>query len=193
MTRTIGLLGPAGAGKSSVAEYLERCYGAKRYSLAGPLKEIAMRTLDLTHDQCWGTQAQKETVDPRYGFSPRWFLQRLGTEGCRAVLGDKIWTQTCLTAISRDRVDFAVIEDVRFMNEAEAILFDTSYGRTGQVWRLVPPAQTDSIDTGTHASESEWRRAPFSREIVPNARGLKELFGLVDDACASLGIRQVSQ
>src|SRR5690349_10218769 len=99
MTRIIGLLGGAGAGKSTIASYLVEKYGAKRYRLAGLLKEIARRTLDLTVEQVDGTQAQKEAVDERYGFSPRWFLQRLGTEGVRATLGQDFWTRALMAQI----------------------------------------------------------------------------------------------
>lgn len=186
MTVTIGLLGPAGAGKSSVAKYLEERYGARRYSLATPLKDIAQRTLGFTDDQLYGTQEQKEAVDPRYGFSCRWFLQRLGTEGCRAVLDANVWTDACLRRIMAERPDVAVIEDVRFRNEANAVMTAPS---VGYVWRLVPPADEDAaarVDgAGVHASELEWMTASADLEVRPLKRGLDELFALVEDAARS--------
>lgn len=197
----IGLLGPAGAGKSSIAGYLEKHYGAKRYSLAGPLKEIAKRTLGFTDDQLYGTQEQKETVDPRFGFSPRWFLQRLGTEGCRAVLGADIWTQACLKRIEEERPTIAVIEDVRFVNEARIVsgrrgFFADGLGGEveyeGHVWRIIPPqdatADARVAGAGAHASEEEWRRAKADFVITPQARGLDELYKLVDEAARWYGL-----
>lgn len=189
MTTIIGLLGPAGAGKSSVAGYLVEHYGAKRYSLATPLKEIAKRTLDFTDEQLYGTQEQKEAIDPRYGFSCRKFLQRLGTEGCRAVLGPDVWTQACLRQIREDKPDVAVIEDLRFVNEAAAIQEEdrnrTGYA-IGYVWRLRPPEDGESlaraVAAGNHASESEWLEAPADLEIAPKRRGLEELFEFADAA-----------
>ena len=180
MTIIIGLLGPAGAGKSTVAGHLERKYGAKRYSLAGPLKEIAKRTLEFSDEQLYGTQEQKEAVDPRYGFSCRFFLQRLGTEGCRAVLGEDVWTQACLDKIYRDKPELAIVEDVRFMNEANLLLTDAAY-----VWRLHPPvdptADVRAAAAGAHASEAQWRDAPASHEIAPCVRGIEILLALADD------------
>lgn len=188
-TIIIGLLGPAGAGKSSVAGYLAEQYGAVRYSLAAPLKEIAMRTLDLSHEQCWGTQAQKEADDPRYGFSPRWFLQRLGTEGIRHVFGPDVWTRLCLEKIAADQPLLAVVEDVRFVNEAKIIrgLRHGNITGFGYVWRLECPARETAAD-GAHASESEWVKAPHDYVVAPAERGLPLLFSLIDDACRSFKI-----
>jgi hypothetical protein len=182
----IGLLGPAGAGKSTVAGHLEKRYGAKRYSLAWPLKEIAARTLQFTYEQLFGTQEQKEAVDPRYGFSARWFLQRLGTEGCRAVLGEDVWTRACLDKIYREKPTIAVVEDVRFVNEAAAIQHPTC---AGYVWRLNPPDDAVAVarveGAGSHSSESEWRLASADLEVRPRARGIPELLELADDAAKS--------
>lgn len=183
-TRIIGLLGPAGAGKSSVAEFLEQEYGVERYSLAAPLKEIARRTLDFTEAQVYGTQAEKEAVDPRYGFSPRWFLQRLGTEGIRHVLSADVWVKLCLDRIKAGTPAVAVIEDVRFINEVDAIRFcwrsapDVSIH--GEVWRLESPGR-EAVTTAdaSHASEAEWSQAPYDVLIRPKKRGLEELFALV--------------
>ena len=191
MTIIIGLLGPAGAGKTTVAAHLEKHYGARRYSLAGPLKDIARRVLGFSHEQLYGTQEQKETDDPRYGFSARWFLQKLGTEGCRAVLGDDVWTRACLLAIERDAPAVAVIEDVRFKNEADAIV-ETG----GFVWRLCPPGDAETATraaaAGRHASETEWRDAYASVEYVPAERGLESLFGFADAACQICGVEKTS-
>lgn len=205
-TIIIGLLGPAGAGKSSIAKYLVEHYGAKVYSLAGPLKEIAKRTLDFSDEQLYGTQEQKEAIDPRYGFSCRSFLQRLGTEGCRAVLGDDVWTKACLDKIERERPPVAVIDDVRFKNEAALIsgrrcwLPSLGYDHAedgqptiaGTVWRVEPPLDARTAEravaAGEHASEREWREAKSDYVIAPTARGLEELFRLVDHGATWLGL-----
>jgi len=121
MTTIIGTCGPAGSGKSTVASHLVERYGAGRYAFADPLKQLCIRTLDFAHEQLNGTQAQKEAVDPRYGFSARWFIQRLGTEGVRTVLGPDFWWRYALARISIDAPDLAVIEDVRFVNEADGV------------------------------------------------------------------------
>ncbi len=191
MTVIVGLLGGAGAGKSSVAGYLAERYGAARYSLARPLKEIAKRALGFSDEQVYGTQEQKEAVDERYGFSPRWFLQKLGTEGIRAVFGADVWTKLCLETIGRDAPLLAVIEDVRFVNESRAIT-KMSYGTfvqgvKGLVWRLECPDRETAADA-SHASESEWMLADFHHVLSPAKRGLDELFGLVDDACLKFTI-----
>lgn len=184
MPLVIGLCGPAGAGKSSIAEYLEDVYGAKRYSLAEPLKEIAARALDFTHEQLYGTQEQKEAVDPRYGFSPRWFLQKLGTDGCRAVLGADLWVSTLLRRIRDEAPKYAVVEDVRFPNEANAIrgLFGTY--QEGTVWRLYPPHAV----TSAHESERAWADCVADYEFVPFKKGIEPLFQFANATAIRCGM-----
>lgn len=187
----IALMGPAGSGKSTIAQFLVERYGAKRYAFAGPLKEVARRTLDFTPEQVYGTQEQKEAADARYGFSPRWFLQRLGTEGARVVFGDDFWTRTALDQIRRDALladavarpgapSIAVIEDARFANEAAAVRALAAPLR-GLVWRLDPPADSPAPDAATaqHASEIGWREAPHDAVIAPPQRGLVTLCAIV--------------
>lgn len=195
LTAVVALIGPAGAGKSTVANYLVKKYGAQRYSFAEPLKEVAKRTLGFTEQQMYGTQEEKEAKDPRYGFSPRWFLQRLGTDGCRAVFGQDFWTKMCLDIIYRQNPALAVIEDCRFIDEAEMVLYSPRVN--GFVWRLRPPADEEALEralsAGVHASELEWASAPASLELAPNTRGASELKALVDIAMEGIPLRNAAK
>ena len=186
MTLLIGIFGPAGAGKSSVANYLVEKYGAKRYSFATALKLCAQRTLDFTDEQVFGTQAQKETIDPRYGFTPRWFLQRLGTEGCRKTFGEDFWVKQTMQIIYADKQPIAVIDDARFLSEADAVHnFALADIHHSSFWRLESPGRETS-DPGTHASEREWMDVTYDMLLKPTARGLDELFALVDGCMQEL-------
>ncbi len=192
LTTTIAICGPAGSGKSTVANYLVEKYGAVRYGFATPLKEMVKRALQLTDDQVYGTQEQKEAIDPRYGRSARWFLQRIGTDGCRAVFGEDFWTKQCLDMIWRQNRSIAVIEDLRFINEAEAVLLDPR--ANGFVWRLHPPADAETAKyaagAGQHASEQEWRVLQASLEFSPGSRGVEQLYAMVDEAMTMIPVRQ---
>lgn len=187
----IALCGPAGSGKSTVATHLVEKYGAVRYGFATPLKEMVKRALDFTDEQVYGTQEQKEAVDPRYGHSPRWFLQRIGTEGCRATFGEDFWTKQAIDTIYRQNPRLAVIEDMRFINESEAVLLDPRIN--GFVWRLHPVADTISeayaTSAGTHKSEEQWRELQANLEITPMARGIPELIELVNQAMKMVPLR----
>lgn len=160
MTLILGLLGPAGAGKSTVAEYLCKTYGARRFSFASPLKEMARRIWEFSDDQLFGTQAQKEAVDPRWNMSPRTALQKLGTDACRSILGPDIWVDATLRMIADIAPRVAVIDDVRFINEATKIR-----AAGGIIWRLECPNRVSSAGT-VHPSEVEWAHAPFDRKII---------------------------
>lgn len=187
----IALMGPAGSGKSTVAQHLVEKYGAVRYGFATPLKEMVKRALDFTDAQVYGTQEEKEAVDPRYGHSPRWFLQRIGTDGCRAVFGEDFWTKQCLEMIVRQNPRLAVIEDCRFINEAERVYYEPRF--SGFVWRLHPVgdeiALERAIGAGLHESETQWAYAPANLEIKPKKRGIQELLALVDKAMEMVPLR----
>lgn len=191
MTTLIALCGPAGSGKSTVATYLVEKYGAKRYGFATPLKEMVKKALMFTDEQVYGTQEQKEAVDPRYGHSPRWFLQRIGTEGCRAVFGVDFWTNQTIDIIERESPYLAVIDDMRFENEAQAV---SAFG--GHVWRLWPVTDSIALEraaaAGSHASEEQWKQLTADLEIQPQKRGIDELLKSVDCAMALLDIQPTS-
>ena len=122
----IGLTGFAGAGKSTVANYLVEQHGFTRLSFAAPLKKM-LRTLDpilgmgnvrLSHlDQMgWPEQQIKESG---YGDEYRRLLQVLGTDCIRAV-DPHFWVDAATEQMEDDNGKY-VFDDVRFPNEAEVI------------------------------------------------------------------------
>lgn len=172
--KIIGLLGGAGAGKSTVAAYLRDSYGAKVYTLAKPLKQLVGLAFELTDDQLYGSQESKEAVDPRYNVSPRWLLQRLGTQGIRTVFGEDVWVNLCLKNIRNDAPRLAVIDDVRFENESAHIRM-----AQGVVWRLNSTRKYSNADQ-THQSEAEWLKAPYDDRITHDGENLALLLAKVD-------------
>jgi len=128
----LGLLAQAGHGKTTVARHLAAAHGARVRSLAGPMKRAMQRVFGLSDAQVWGTQEDKEAVDPRYGFSPRWLLQRMGTEGLRAEFGSDVHHRALARVLREEAATHAaaeattplplfVIDDVRFPDDAAFI------------------------------------------------------------------------
>jgi len=104
------------------------------FSFADPLKMAAIQLFGLTEEQCYGTDEEKNTpinikwedvptggTSPSKGFmTAREFLQCFGTDICRKIRSD-IWTTNCIRRIKDSGTDLAIIPDVRFPNEVEAI------------------------------------------------------------------------
>lgn len=191
-TTVVALMGPAGSGKSTAAKHLVERYGARAYSFAQPLKEMARALWGFTDAQLYGTQAEKEAIDPRWNMSPRVALQKLGTDACRRHLGDDIWTRACLERIVRERPQLAVIEDLRFENEAKAVLalqYRSDIPITGIVVKLECPDRQSSTDE-VHASEREWRTALYTTCLsVTRAEGVTVLQQRLDEHLGALGVR----
>lgn len=151
-TVVIAFLARAGSGKSMAAKHLIHRHGAARVSFAGPLKELAKRLLDLSEDQVYGHL--KETLDDRYGMTPRVFLQRLGNEA-RDIIGPRVWIDAALNAIERTSNRLVVIDDCRYVNEAEAIASLTN----GHVIKIESPDRDSQADPN-HPSEAEVDKVP---------------------------------
>lgn len=192
----IGLCGPAGSGKSTASAYLARVHGAKVYAFATPLKQIVGNAFNLSYHQLYGTQAEKEAKDERYNVSPRWLMQRIGTDGIRHVLGETFWANLIMADIDKDRPKLAVIEDVRFESEATTVRFHTSvrysarstipvHQRDGFVWRIENPWQ---VATDDHPSESEWESCPYDHVLTPIEKTPEALYREIDRACHAFGI-----
>jgi len=150
----IGLLGGEGAGKTTAAKYLEDKYDAVRYTLADPLKQLIMNAFEMSREQLYGTQEQKNTIDPRYNVSPRWLMRRIGTEGIRKVFGEHFWVEQTLNFIREDTPWLAVIDDVRFISESEDL---KNFGQA----RIIKLVNQNKPRVSGHQSEEEWDLAPY--------------------------------
>lgn len=118
----IGLSGKSGSGKSTAADYLTLGYGYQQFAFADALKDAAGVAFGFSEEQLDGVL--KEVIDTRWGVSPRWCMQWLGTEILRSR-----WPDIWIRHLRQDILDFlslngqkpVVVTDVRFRDEAEAL------------------------------------------------------------------------
>tara|TARA_B100001778_G_C18594892_1_gene634169 strand:- start:967 stop:1692 length:726 start_codon:yes stop_codon:yes gene_type:complete len=98
----------------------------KIYHFADPLKSIAVELFDLKPEQVYGSDEEKNTSTPytqngwKHQMTAREFLQYFGTEVMRDIK-DSIWVDYTMKRIAREQSSVAVIPDVRFPNEINAI------------------------------------------------------------------------
>lgn len=165
----IGISGRKRHGKDVVSTILAEHYGAHRLAFADELKRVAMGLWDLSFEQVYGDDKHKETVDERWGISPRVLMQLLGTEVGRNI-HKETWVRKAFSIIRKAHAgesvtlpdmtarcfrdfqfssdqDVWTIPDARFQSEAEAIK-----ANGGIVIKVVRPS---IISTDSHASETE--------------------------------------
>ena len=134
----VAFTGKAGAGKDTAAKVLSRILAEEykasvtHYKLTAPIKSFVRQVFGWTEDHIEGDL--KETLNSK-GFSPRVAMQRLGTEWGRHLDKD-IWVNYLLRKIQAEhgefihrdspvwckQKNFQLLSDLRFKNEAEAVL-----------------------------------------------------------------------
>lgn len=157
--KIIGLTGPAGCGKSTVADILsmDDGFGFIEESFARPLREFVASVC------CWSFENVERTKEERTpklcNRSPREVMQLMGTEFARNMIGPDIWIRALESRIQRmqnfvDTYDPRVtpvaewwspklasghlqfvVSDVRFPNEA------TWVREHGELWHLTRPGK----------------------------------------------------
>lgn len=164
----IAISGKKRHGKDSVSKILEQ-WGVHRLAFADHLKWLAMRTWDLSFEQVYGDDL-KEVVDERWGITPRFILQQLGTQVGRNI-HEMTWVRKAFDTIDRahrgeevvlpnlvsrkfEETQFAEgwadrwgIPDCRFPGEADAVK-----AKGGIVIKVVRPSL---VSNDSHASETE--------------------------------------
>lgn len=191
MIHAIALLANAGAGKTTVAKFLHDRYDVEIVSLATPLKAFAKAVMNFTDKQLYGTQAEKERIDPRYGMSARTFVKKAGTEGLRECFWPTIHVDGLMRTLEREESEefdqMYCVDDCRFLNEA------TEFGevnasiekphRTAVIKLICTDAPPVDL---SHRSEAEIALVPpehiAATVVSSRAQGLEHLFSEVEKA-----------
>lgn len=159
MTLLVGFCGPEGAGKSTAAHIVSELTGGTILPFAAPLKAM-IAALGVPHGCIYGTQAEKEMpLAMLGGKTARHAMQTLGTEWGRQCMGADFWRDAWL-AKADTMGDVVIADDVRFPNEAEAIL-----SRGGCVFKLLG-SPNDMQRVARHASEA-FAALPCTA-VIPN-------------------------
>lgn len=138
----------------------------KVYHFADYLKQICVDLFDLKPEQVYGTDEDKNTLTPHLAegttlqgknvldnvhMTAREFLQYLGTDVMRRIK-DAVWVDATINLINKEQPSIAVIPDVRFKNEVQAI-----HKAGGKVVRL----DRNLLDSD-HVCESSLDRHKFN-------------------------------
>jgi len=163
----IGVTGKARSGKDTVAEMIKKHLGNNNptaiKSFATPMKRFG--------DICFGWNdaiIEKEVVDARFGFSPREFYQKMGTEFMRDMMGEDTWVKIMKSRIDNlpKHITYVIIPDVRFDNEAQ---FIRDNGGT-----LIEVIREDGDSVRGHVSENGVKR-DLVHHLLENNGSLEEL------------------
>lgn len=201
--KIIGVCGFQGAGKDTIADYLQNFHQFRRESFAGTLKDAVASIFGwdriLLEGRTKEAREWREQVDPWWAarlsmptLTPRWVLQYWGTEVARRGFHDNIWISSLENKI-RNSKDHIVVSDCRFPNEISSI--KNAGGSIIWVQRGPLPdwyddallANTGSIIginnmklRGVHASEWAWLGDEFDM-IIHNNGSIIELYNQLTD------------
>jgi cytidylate kinase len=156
----IGLTGPAGSGKSTIAKFLVNHENFCELSFAAPLYDMVAAMLAMSRENLVGMLENRDVKDQPMkqlcDRSPRHVLQTLGTEWGRNLIHPDIWVHAVRNrlawieeTLSHEFVG-VVISDVRFPNEAE---FVRNHGSLVHVRNDGSP-HVAKINVREHISES---------------------------------------
>ena len=167
--RLIGITGAAGAGKDTVKTLLKETMYLElsTYSFASPIYDTVMNLFGWTIVQLQDREF-KETIDPKWGFSPRRAMQLLGTEFGRELRED-IWIHFARVLLDSPFNSGLIVSDVRFENEAAFIRENG-----GTLLHIVRPYNPNAI-AATHASEGGVQFVEGTDHLIINDGTLEDL------------------
>lgn len=143
----VGLCGRARAGKSVAARHLVEKHGFVELSFAEPLRAFIR---DLLGVDAGTLENIKDAPHPLLcDKTPRYAMQRLGTEWGRHTISNTLWIDVCMrkAQVALAEGKDVVISDIRFDNEAAQV---KELG--GTILKILRP-DAPMIGTATHPSE----------------------------------------
>lgn len=174
LPKLIAICGAKRSGKDTIAMHLVSKHGYERLALADPIKSVVGLLFGFTDAQM--ETDDKETIDERWGVSPRAALQFFGTEVMQYKIqellpgiGRLFWTRCLVNKIDPGKT--YVISDVRFHHECDALREAGAF-----VIKLDRPSVQSS---DAHASEVEQRDIAGDAYIT-NDGGIEGLLSKVD-------------
>ncbi len=115
----IGIAGPAGVGKTSIARQFEKEEGFMIMSYAQPLKAALTALTGFPME--FFTDIKLKETPLEFGKSPREMMQLMGTEFVREMISEDFWTWRMRQRIESLPTANIVIDDIRFDNEAQLV------------------------------------------------------------------------
>jgi len=180
----IAITGYKQSGKDTIASHIVKKYGYTRSAFADPIREACKIFFGWDDSHFFGEL--KEVVDVRWGFSPRQFMQWLGTEAVQFHLGDafpsfkdlvgrKFWVNRLIQHCKQNQLENVVVPDWRFYHEQTALIEAFSFNQLIFL-RVERPSVTPN---DPHPSEQDIPYMLVHSTIV-NAGSIKELYEKVD-------------
>lgn len=199
----IGVTGKKRSGKDTVANYLVDSWGFKRYGFADPMKKMVKEAFLWDDERVDGSE--KETIDPRWGISPRQALQHIGTEYAQYSLPDnfpefkklinrklwvkrfKFWYEKEINETNKYNLKHnfnttldVVVSDVRFLHEVQELK-----GMGGIILRVNRPEANNAEDPHPSETEMDSIKPHFT---LDNEGTFNVLYKKIDQVLRKLGI-----
>jgi hypothetical protein len=174
----IGMIGKAGSGKDTVADYVTSKYGFNKLAFADPLKKAVQIIFDIDDEHMFDRALREETLENWAPWSTRKLLQFVGTDLMRDQIDKNIWVKNAVSRVKR--LSRAIISDVRFPNEVDDVKAMLE-GHAQMVFIRVTRPDHEDAQGGIkdHASESHIDDLDADIDIL-NDGTLEDLYMKVD-------------
>ena len=169
------LIGKAGSGKSTVAQYLHEKYNLNKYSLGDGVKQITIDVLNLCGINVNINDLYDITKKKQY----RHYMQQIGTDICKKYFGKECWCNLLKNKIDQDQSKNYVIDDIRFITEYN-YWYDNNTISIKLIRNNAYLEQSHSTES-MHSSETEMDKIKCDYTIDNNGSDLNVLYQKIDE------------